>query len=354
MTACSATTSELNGYAIHALENEMVRLTVIPEKGADIYEWIHKPTGVDVMWKSSWGLGRHRKNPSTATNTQVAWMDGYEGGWQVLFPSGGGPSQYKGVELNFHGEASVTAWDVDTFAADEARAILVLSSRLARSPFRIERTMTLEAGSSSFLLEESVTNEGGEAMDYMWGHHPAYGEPLLSASTRIDTNATRVTYDDKTTGPNSPAGPGETFEWPMVGPVNQQCDLSSVPGPDESHLTMAYLHDFHDPTAWYAISNPTLGVGAGLAWEREALPCAWFWQEMNASAGFPFYKGVYVMAIEPNTSFPGHGLTTMTEKTGMQRTLRPGEHASIRLRAVLFETQPGAASIGMDGVVTQR
>lgn len=67
----------------------------------------------------------------------------------------------------------MTAWDVDAFEADDARAILVVLSRLARSPFRIERTMTLEAGSSSFLLEESVTNEGGEEMDYMWGHHPA-------------------------------------------------------------------------------------------------------------------------------------------------------------------------------------
>lgn len=88
---------------------------------------------------------------------------------------------------------------------------------------------------------------------------------MLSASTRIDTNASKVTYDDKATGSSSRAGPGETFDWPMVGPVNQQCDLSAVPGPDENHLTMAYLHDFQEPTTWYAISNPTLGVGGGLA-----------------------------------------------------------------------------------------
>ena len=60
------------------------------------------------------------------------------------------------------------------------------------------------------------------------------------------------------------------------------------------------------------------------------------------------------MAIEPNTSFPGHGLTTMTEKTGMQRTLKPGESASIQLRAVLFESATGVAAIDMDGNVTQR
>ena len=68
----------------------------------------------------------------------------------MLFPSGGGPSQYKGVELNFHGEASVTAWDVIEFEADSSSAWLVLSNRLARSPFRIDRTIRLEAGSVEF------------------------------------------------------------------------------------------------------------------------------------------------------------------------------------------------------------
>lgn len=36
MTACSTATCELNGFSLYTLENELVRLTLLPEQGADI------------------------------------------------------------------------------------------------------------------------------------------------------------------------------------------------------------------------------------------------------------------------------------------------------------------------------
>ena len=46
---------ERNASAVK-LANSKVEITILPDKGADIYQWVHKGTGVDVLWKSPWGL----------------------------------------------------------------------------------------------------------------------------------------------------------------------------------------------------------------------------------------------------------------------------------------------------------
>ena len=89
-----------------------------------------------------------------------------------------------------------------------------------------------------------------------------------------------------------------------------------------------------------------------MVWPLATFPHAWFWQEMHASPGFPWYKGVYVMAIEPGTSYPGQGLVNVMEKTGTHRTLQPGESAEAELRAVFYESTNGISGIDPSGRVT--
>jgi hypothetical protein len=48
--------------------------------------------------------------------------------------------------LNFHGESSVAAWDHTIVEASGDAAEVHLTTRLFRSPFRMERTMRVEAG----------------------------------------------------------------------------------------------------------------------------------------------------------------------------------------------------------------
>jgi galactose mutarotase-like enzyme len=213
------------------LENDLLAATVLVDKGADVYELVSKPHGVDVLWKSPWGLRRPGGGVPTATNSLVAWIEAYAGGWQELFPNGGAPCTYKGVELNFHGEASMSAWEFETRSEGDT-AELRLGVRLARSPFRLERTMRVGAGKPVLSLRERVTNEGGEPVDYMWSHHPAFGAPFLSGACRIDTNARTLIADDLYDSPVSPLAPGERYAWPTGGRDGEEVDLSRVPGPE--------------------------------------------------------------------------------------------------------------------------
>jgi len=333
------------------IENDVLAATILVDKGADIYELISKPRGVDVLWKSPWGLSRPGGGVSTAPATAAAWIEAYEGGWQEIFPSGGGPSTYKGVELNFHGEASVVAWDHDIVAAGGDAAEVRLRVRLRRSPFLVERTMRVEAGRPVLLMRERITNQGREPMDYMWGHHPAYGAPFLSGACRIDIGARTVRADDVLDGPFNPLQPDARYAWPDAERDGRATDLSRVPGEDDQRHLLGYFEEFVGDHGWYALTNPDLGFGVGMVWPTAVFPYAWFWQEMHATAGFPWYQGVYVMAIEPFSSIPGQGLITVMEKTGTHRTLAAGETIEGELRAVFYEGITGVRGIKPDGTV---
>src|SRR5438552_17637040 len=95
------------GVRILRIENDLLAATVLLDKGADIYQLIYKPHDLDVLWKSPWGLKEPGRGVASTFQSSVAWLEAYGGGWQEIFPSGGGPCVYKGVELNFHGEASM-------------------------------------------------------------------------------------------------------------------------------------------------------------------------------------------------------------------------------------------------------
>jgi hypothetical protein len=309
------------------LENALIAATVLPDKGADIAALVSKPDGIDVLWKSPWGLlppgGVH-----SAADSATAWLEA----------------------LNFHGEASLAAWDYEIIANSDELAEVRFWTRLRRSPFRIERTMRIAADRPVLHLRERFTNEGRDDLEAMWGHHPAYGAPFLSGACRIDTNARLVRADDELDGPGNELTPRSEFPWPGEAP-----DLSRVPGEnDPPRQTLAYLMDFDGEHGWYGITNTDLGLGVGLVWPAAVFPYAWFWQEMHASPGFPWYRGVYVMAIEPFSSIPGQGLVKVMEKTGTQLSLPAGQSLEAELAAVLYHTKMGITGIEPDGTVQVR
>jgi hypothetical protein len=325
------------GRSLRALriENDLLSATILVDKGADIYQLVYKPRGVDVLWKTPWGLKEQRRGVPTGFDSGTLWLENYPGGWQVLFPNGGDECAHKGVTLSFHGEASLAPWDYQIICQGHAAAEVRLQTRLVRSPFRLERTMRVERGKPLLTIHERITNEANEPMDYMWGHHPAFGAPFLSGACRIDIGARSLLVDDAYVGAANPLPLGQRLTWPVAEVGGGALDLSHVPGRDQVRDLLAYFTDFE--SGWYAVTNPELGFGFGLTWPAEIFPHAWFWQEMHASPGFPFYKRAYTMAIEPFTSIPGQGLLAVMQKTGTHRTLSAGQSVEATVRAVFYE-----------------
>ena len=106
------------------LENEIIRVMVLVDKGADIYQFVHKPTDTDFLWKSPWGVRNPSKFLPTSGDPTSNWIDVYEGGWQTVMPAGGFPSKVNGADLGLHAEANLLPWD-NTIIKDSEEEVSV-------------------------------------------------------------------------------------------------------------------------------------------------------------------------------------------------------------------------------------
>ena len=146
--------------------------------------------------------------------------------------------------------------------------------------------------------------------------------------------------------------PNQVYKWPHAERDGKATDLSRVPPRSQPQALYGYFKDFD--AGWYGITNTKLGFGIGMTWPIDIFPYAWFWQELSASGGYPWYRAAHTMAIEPFSSYPGQGLTKVIEKSGTQRVLDPGKTISAELRFVFYESTRGVRRVNPDGSVVQR
>jgi uncharacterized protein DUF4432 len=335
------------GFRAVTLENETISVTVLPDKGADIYRLVYKPCQIDVLWKSPWGLKRPGTGLPIAANTEETWLEGYEGGWQEIFPNGGDSCLYKGCHLNFHGEASILPWDFQV-RKTSSRVSAVFTVSLFRSPFLLRRELTIESGRPTLLISERISNLAEEDMHFMWGHHPAFGAPFLAGECRIQLPGGVFQAHDVEISPASKIPAKAEGEWPLVPGKDGPVDLSIVPPPNDRHSEFGYVRNL--AAGWYAIASHKYGFGFGLAWPREVYPYLWVWQELRGSFGFPWYGRCYVMAIEPFTSIPGTGLQNAIA-AGTAPVLRAGGSIEASLAVVFIPGCDRIDSIELDGTV---
>jgi len=318
------------------LADDRIRVTLLPDRGADIHAVEDLRTGVDVLWKTPWGL-RRRGGDTSSEGSAEAWLETYAGGWQVLLPSGGGPSSHRGVHHSYHGEACTLPWAATIAAAADGGDCVELRVHLADTPLLVERVVSLVPGRGEVVVAERVTNGSGRPVEYMWVHHPAFGAPLVAPGARIRTSASTILADTSHDGPGNPLEPGTVHEWPIVRTRDGgELDLSVIPIASSGRLLLGYLKGFDEGTA--SIENHALDLACTLSWDADVFPYAWLWQELGATAGPPWLGRAYTIAIEPATSFPATGLGDVVETSATHRTLAPGAsaetHVSLRLSAL--------------------
>ncbi|HEY8456860.1 MAG TPA: aldose 1-epimerase [Actinopolymorphaceae bacterium] len=310
---------EVRGWDVVRLESDTLAVDVVPGKGGDIISIRWKPRDLELMWQSPWGL-RHRGASFVPGGTEATLMDAYPGGWQTVFPNAGDEVHEHGVLWGFHGEAWLAAYDYTPTRPAE----VTLRTRLVRSPFAIERRIALQ--DSDLTVTETVRNEGGVPVEAAWGHHVAFGPPFLDGSCRLDTPGATVVVDDERDVPGSDLVRGGRFAWPQAKDrAGNPVDLREVPAADPARPVerLYYLVDLSAGDV--SLTNHRVGVRARLQWDTSVMPYTWMWYEMHASAGFPWYKSVYVLGVEPHSSYPGQGLHAIRRKTGTQLRFQPGE-----------------------------
>jgi len=177
-------------YRAVIIQNEYVRLTVVPELGGRILRWEDRTTGRQLFYA----------NPVIKP---ARW--GYRGWWlatggmEWAFPvEEHGLNEYRPweYELLWNG---VRVWDTDD-----------------RTGLRVELTIRLEEQSSAFSLTPRITNPTGAPQGYQFW---ANAMLTLSERNRPSPALTFILPDDAVTihsrGDGSLPGPGDSLAWPI-------------------------------------------------------------------------------------------------------------------------------------------
>ena len=306
----------LDGHTAVTLENDRLSVVVLPGKGADIFSMVHKPSGIDALMKTPWGLKPASGSP------QAEFLENYEGAWQELFPNANDACKVEGRTIPFHGEVALRSWEWAVERDGPAGCVVALRVETRSLPFRLERRMVLDAGSPRLVLDESVTNLGSSRLPFVWGHHIVLGAPFLEAGCELDIPATELrTPDEPYELATAELPGGQVRAWPFAdgSAPGSRVDLRRIPGPEAHTHDDVYLSGFRQ--GHWTVTNGRRGLRVSLDWDADIFRSVTLWRPFGGS-DLPPLTGIYGVGIEPWVS--RHNLVQAVE-AGEARWLDAGE-----------------------------
>ena len=289
------------GMKVVWMENEWLKIGILVDRGADIFEFRYKPNNLNFLLNLPGKLRNPQSDFSQMRDTKNQFEDYYYGGWQEVLPNS--PTfNYRGASLGQHGEISLIPWKYSIIKDDPKEVKLKVWTQPLRYPIRIEKTLTLNQELATLIIDEILTNLSPTDLDLMWGHHVAFGLPFLREGVSIETNAKKMRTEVQMPE-HRRFQPGQETPWPnALGLDGEIDDASYVPAQKtEPASDLAYLSEF-DKEAFYAIKNVRKNVGFGLQWDPAIFKFIWYWQERNATMDFPWWGNCYTVALEPWSS----------------------------------------------------
>jgi hypothetical protein len=310
---------DLNSLRTIVLENRFLRLVVLPEAGARIWQITYKPLNADILWNNT-------KLPPSIQALHTSYDDNWCGGWDDLFPNDEA-GLLAGLQVPDHGELWTGAWEAEP-QEQEGAASLHLSLRTPITHFLAERSMHLRRDSCVLEVRYRLTNTGSKALPFLWKLHPAFA---VSDQHRIDFPPMTVVRERDFEGTLETAP--QIFDWPLATTDSGTLDLRNVPHVSSRAVHFFYGTGFSD--GWCGLTNRATRLAAGLRFDPQVFSSCWLfathggWNDLN------------VAVLEPATGYPFR-IQSMID-SGRARVLAPGETLST---TVLFSVQEGLRSIG--------
>src|SRR5438034_5475889 len=305
--------ARIHGLRAVELENEWLRLTLLPEVGAKMYDLVWKPTGRNFLWHNPRILPQ--PYPIEA-NFDNYWC----GGWDEGFPTCD-ECDFRGEHYPNLGELRSVGWTVDSVECVDKDAVVALSAFGPISPVRAVKTVTLAAGSPMVRMRYELTNLGPMPLDFIWGTHPAL-EPTPHMILRLPAKTGIVGLaSDPSLGI-----PGQRYSWPILETSSGRTDMSRVQGIEARVFCGHYGTDLE--RGWYAVEDTQSGQGFLLRFPVDQCPYLWMWLVYGG------WRGYHHVILEPWTSFPVHLAEAVKQNT--HRHLHPGEKFSLELLATIY------------------
>jgi len=322
-----STSWSFNGVQALVLENDRLRVVVLPDLGGKVWQVTDRRVRRDLLWQNPRTTARSVPFGST-------YDDVFFGGWDELFPNDV-PEELVGEAFPDHGElwASAWAWRVED-RGDAVSVTLTLDTPI--SACRIEKTLTLADGASDLAVSWRIENRLGRDLPYLWKQHVAVpvDEPAVLGM------GARSMYVEGFGNPRAGRG-GSSYQWPvLVDDAGERHDMRpTLPG---SSRVSEFQYATELDAGWCAVTYAD-GSGVGLAFDPEVFKSCWTF------ASYGGWRAHEVLILEPCTGYPisvADGVAA-----GTHQILPAGAVIETELRLVAYAGLGDVSGIGSDGSV---
>ena len=204
MSRCAVDAVTWNDRRAYRLSNAKVELTVLLG-GGHIADFRLCGSPINVLWESPWPT----IEPQTFSSREHAalygdgpvgrFLCGYTGHALALGYFGMPSSEEAERGMGLHGEAANSEWKVVSAVADDDSATLVMEVTLPVYRLHFRREISLSREAFTACITEIVTNLSGDAVEFQWVQHAAFGEPFFA-------NGEATLFVSGTRGVTWPAG----------------------------------------------------------------------------------------------------------------------------------------------------
>lgn len=268
------------GLKAVVMQNEKIRLTVLPELGAKIYDIVYLSKGVNVLWHNP------RIRPKRV-QFGSRFDDVWSGGWDEIFPNDA-ESTVGGERYPDMGEVWSVEWDHE-LRQGRTESTLVTSVSCPITPVSITRSITMRKGVARFDCMYEFTNLGRDTVKFLWKIHPAFA---INSGCRISVPATEGKIDRR----YSARFATEKYPWPMaVTKGGKKVDISVVK-PRSNTCSLHYLTGLREGKATF--SDSVNGLRSTIRFQKEIMNNVWLFLAYGG------WRGVFNAVVEPSTSYP--------------------------------------------------
>lgn len=284
------------GVDIILVDNGVLTLTVIPTRGMGILE----ATAGDVRlgWESPVKEVIHPNTINLESRGGLGWLEGFNE-WMVRCGTewAGHPGKDSFINntgdkaemaLTLHGRiANIPASEVEVVIDPNPPFRLRVRGRVDERMFygpklELWTEVSTDPGSTTFRIEDSLTNHGAHDQEYQMIYHCNFGAPLLNAGARFVGATRRVTPFNAHAAKDVERF--AEYAGPTKGFVEQVYCLQ--PAADSTGRSVVMLH------------NARSERGVAMGFSVEQLPSFTLWKNLAAT------EEGYVTGLEPGTGFP--------------------------------------------------
>ncbi len=316
-----------DGIDLIEVNNGHLSLSVLASRGMGI--WKARCGDLALKWDSPVEIPVHPSLVDQSRRGGIGWLDGFN---ELICRCGLGWHGAPGTDtrrdadgnviseqfLPLHGRIANLAAHRVTVDIDDSGEIrltgIVDETSMFGERLRLTSVLSTTAGSSTFALQDTVTNLGGSSAEVEMLYHCNFGTPLLGDGSTLHTPAQRI-------APRDPRAAEGIDSWnqlsgPVAGYAEQVYFVSPIA--DNSGQALAVL------------CSPDRQSAIGLRFHTSTLPWFTLWKNTQAE------EDGYCCGLEPSSSLPNN--RGFEREQGRTLDLPPGQSVTFELSFEVAES----------------